>query len=65
MAVTVKLLAVRLRPSGHTHATIRAPDGRRVEWVFAPGQFNDLTLAQTMRLIKAKRTGGKSSDRHV
>lgn len=63
--IPVKLLAIDLRPSGHTHATFRAPDGRRVQWVFAPGQFNDLNLARTMRLIQHKRAQEASSDRHV
>lgn len=65
MALPVRLLAVKLRPSGHTHVTLRAPDGRRVEWVFAPGQFNDLNLARTMRFIESKRSGGRPSVRDV
>lgn len=65
MPLPVILLQVSTRPSGHTHATLRAPDGRRVQWVFAPGQFNDGSLELVKQLLSHKRTGGQKHDRDV
>lgn len=63
--IPVKVLSVSTRPSGHTHVTWRAPDGRRLQWVFAPGEYAEAGLEATRRYIEAKRRQEDRSDSHV
>ena len=63
--IPVRLLSVTHRPSGYTAATFRAPDGRRVQHVFAPGEFTELGIARAMRFIESHRTQETPNDRHV
>lgn len=63
--IPVKVLTVSTRPSGHTHVTWRAPDGRRLNWVFAPGEYTEEGLAKARKFIESKRAQEVTHDRHV